>query len=87
MSKDSFDRRAFLKGAAATAAAVIGTHVVGTNLALLHATASPDGREVQVMVAVDNLIKGAGGQAVQAANLALGVEETAGLKLAGVFPC
>jgi N-acetyl-gamma-glutamyl-phosphate reductase len=63
------------------------THVVGTNLALLHATASPDGREVQVMVAVDNLIKGAGGQAVQAANLALGLEETTGLKLAGVFPC
>jgi N-acetyl-gamma-glutamyl-phosphate reductase len=63
------------------------THVVGTNLALIHATASDDGREVQVMVAIDNLIKGAGGQAVQAMNLALGLEETAGLKLAGMFPC
>src|SRR5580765_2248068 len=31
MSKDSFDRRAFLKGAAATAAAVIGTQVAATN--------------------------------------------------------
>jgi N-acetyl-gamma-glutamyl-phosphate reductase len=63
------------------------THAVGTNLALLHATASDDGREVQVMVAVDNLIKGAGGQAVQAMNLALGLDETAGLLLAGMFPC
>jgi len=63
------------------------THAVGTNLALIHATASEDGREVQVMVAVDNLIKGAGGQAVQAMNLALGLEETAGLKLAGMYPC
>ena len=63
------------------------THAVGTNLALIHATASDDGREVQVMVAVDNLIKGAGGQAVQAMNLALGLEETAGLKLASMYPC
>ena len=41
----------------------------------------------QVTVAVDNLIKGAGGQGVQAMNLALGLDETAGLKLAGMFPC
>lgn len=63
------------------------THAVGTNLALIHAATSADGREVQVMVAVDNLIKGAGGQAVQAMNLALGLDETAGLRLAGMFPC
>jgi N-acetyl-gamma-glutamyl-phosphate reductase len=63
------------------------THAVGTNVALLHAEVSPDGSEVQVMVAVDNLVKGAGGQAVQAMNLALGFDETAGLKLAGMYPC
>jgi N-acetyl-gamma-glutamyl-phosphate reductase len=63
------------------------THAVGTNLALLHPAVSEDGREIQVTVAVDNLIKGAGGQAVQAMNLALGLEETAGLRLAGMFPC
>jgi N-acetyl-gamma-glutamyl-phosphate reductase common form len=63
------------------------THAVGTNLALIYPTTSADGREVQVMVAVDNLIKGAGGQAVQAMNLALGLDETAGLRLAGMFPC
>ena len=63
------------------------THVVGTNLALLHAVASPDGREVQVMCVIDNLIKGAGGQALQAMNLALGLDERAGLLAPGPFPC
>ena len=63
------------------------THAIGTNLALMHVVGSPDRRELQVMVAVDNLIKGAGGQAVQAMNLALGLDETAGLRLAGMFPC
>jgi N-acetyl-gamma-glutamyl-phosphate reductase common form len=48
------------------------THAVGTNYALIHAAQSADGREAQVMVAVDNLVKGAGGQAIQAMNLALG---------------
>lgn len=61
--------------------------VVGSNLAALHAVASPDGREVQVMCVIDNLIKGAGGQAVQAANLALGLPETAGLTAPGPMPC
>jgi N-acetyl-gamma-glutamyl-phosphate reductase len=37
-----------------------------------------------VICAIDNLGKGAAGQAVQNANLALGLEETAGLRLSGV---
>jgi N-acetyl-gamma-glutamyl-phosphate reductase len=37
-----------------------------------------------VICAEDNLGKGAAGNAVQNANLALGLEETAGLRLAGV---
>jgi N-acetyl-gamma-glutamyl-phosphate reductase len=63
------------------------THAVGTNYALMHATQSPDGRELQVSVAIDNLVKGAGGQAIQAMNLALGVDECAGLMSTGIFPC
>jgi len=63
------------------------THAVGTNYALIHATGSPDGREAQVSVAIDNLVKGAGGQAIQAMNLALGIEECAGLTAAAPFPC
>ncbi len=43
------------------------------------------GRAVVVAV-LDNLTKGSSGQAIQNANLMLGVEETAGLLLAPVFP-
>jgi N-acetyl-gamma-glutamyl-phosphate reductase len=39
-----------------------------------------------VVAALDNLTKGSSGQAVQNANLMLGVEETAGLMLAPVYP-
>jgi N-acetyl-gamma-glutamylphosphate reductase len=63
------------------------THAVGTNYALIHAAASADGREIQVSIAIDNLVKGAGGQAVQAMNLALGLNECAGLTAAAAFPC
>jgi N-acetyl-gamma-glutamyl-phosphate reductase len=63
------------------------THVVGTNLAMLHAAASEDGRDVQVICVIDNLIKGAGGQAIQAMNLALGLDERAGLLAPGPTPC
>jgi N-acetyl-gamma-glutamyl-phosphate reductase len=38
-----------------------------------------------VICAIDNLGKGAAGQAVQNANLALGFDETAGLRLSGVL--
>jgi N-acetyl-gamma-glutamyl-phosphate reductase len=63
------------------------THAVGTNYALIYVAQSVDGREAQVMVAVDNLVKGAGGQAIQAMNLALGLPEETGLRFAGMFPC
>lgn len=62
------------------------THVVGTNVALISVAASADGFEVQVSVALDNLVKGAGGQAVQAMNLALGLDERAGLTAGPVYP-
>ena len=38
-----------------------------------------------VICAIDNLGKGAAGQAVQNANLALGLPETEGLRLQGVL--
>lgn len=63
------------------------THCVGTNYALVNAQSNADGTEIQVMVAIDNLVKGAGGQAVQAMNLSLGLPETAGLEFGGIFPC
>jgi N-acetyl-gamma-glutamyl-phosphate reductase len=63
------------------------THAVGTNYALINAAASDEGTELQVTVAIDNLVKGAGGQAIQAMNLALGIAEEAGLRGGGMFPC
>jgi len=59
---------------------------LGTNCA--HLTARYDERtdHVVVLSALDNLCKGASGQAVQCANLALGLPETAGLPLVAVYP-
>ena len=54
----------------------------------VHITARADARTgwVMVIAALDNLVKGASGQAVQCANLALGLDETAGLAVAGIYP-
>ena len=38
------------------------------------------------LCAIDNLVKGAAGSAVQALNIALGFEETAGLDFPGLHP-
>jgi N-acetyl-gamma-glutamyl-phosphate reductase len=53
-----------------------------------HLTARFDERTGTVLVlsALDNLTKGASGQAVQCANLALGLPETTGLPQVGVYP-
>jgi N-acetyl-gamma-glutamyl-phosphate reductase len=58
----------------------------GSNCA--HVTVRVDERTgwVLAMGAIDNLIKGASGQAVQCANLALGLPEGTGLPTAGVYP-
>src|SRR3954447_19322141 len=44
------------------------------------------GKQIVVFSAIDNLVKGAAGQAVQNMNLMFGLEETTGLKLAGTNP-
>ena len=51
-----------------------------TNLCLVHPTLDPDGNRAVVFAAIDNLWKGASGQAVQNLNLMLGLPETAGLE-------
>ena len=54
----------------------------------VHLTARYDERTgwVVVLAALDNLVKGASGQAVQCANILLGLDETAGLSSIGVYP-
>jgi N-acetyl-gamma-glutamyl-phosphate reductase len=51
-----------------------------TNLCLVHPTAAADGERAIVFAAIDNLWKGASGQAVQNLNLMLGLPETEGLE-------
>ena len=55
--------------------------VVGRNVVRVHVTAAANTRRPALIVisAIDNLIKGAGGQAVQNANVMLGLDECAGL--------
>jgi N-acetyl-gamma-glutamyl-phosphate reductase len=50
-----------------------------TNICRIHATVEPATGRVLVFSAIDNLWKGAAGQAVQDLNLMLGLPETEGL--------
>ncbi len=59
---------------------------VGSNSCHLQATLDLDSGRVIVVSAIDNLGKGAAGQAVQNANLMLGLPETTGLPVFGVAP-
>src|SRR6516165_537267 len=58
----------------------------GSNVA--HVTARVDRRTgwVVALCALDNLVKGASGQAIQCANAALSLPETTGLPTAGLYP-
>jgi N-acetyl-gamma-glutamyl-phosphate reductase len=58
----------------------------GTNAAHLQATTDVNSGRIIVTVAIDNLGKGAAGQAVQNANLMLGLTEAAGLSIDAVAP-
>ncbi|MGK6350264.1 N-acetyl-gamma-glutamyl-phosphate reductase [Parapedobacter sp. DT-150] len=56
--------------------------VVNTNKCILHV--EKHGNKLLIVSAIDNLLKGASGQAVQNMNLLFGLEETAGLRLKSV---
>jgi N-acetyl-gamma-glutamyl-phosphate reductase len=58
----------------------------GSNSCHLQATIDVDSGRIVVVSALDNLGKGAAGQAVQCANLMFGLPETAGLSAFGVAP-
>jgi N-acetyl-gamma-glutamyl-phosphate/LysW-gamma-L-alpha-aminoadipyl-6-phosphate reductase len=60
--------------------------VAGTNRAEVGFELDPGNRRVVVFSAIDNMMKGSAGQAVHAANVALGLEETAGLEFQGLHP-
>jgi N-acetyl-gamma-glutamyl-phosphate reductase len=58
----------------------------GSNCAHVTARVDPRTGWVLSLCALDNLVKGASGQAVQCANIALGLTETTGLPMAGLWP-
>jgi N-acetyl-gamma-glutamyl-phosphate reductase len=58
----------------------------GSNSCHLQVTVDTDSDRIVVVSALDNLGKGAAGQAVQCANLMLGLPETAGLSVDGIAP-
>jgi N-acetyl-gamma-glutamyl-phosphate reductase len=60
--------------------------VAGSNGAQLQVAADPRAGRAVVVAAIDNLGKGAAGQAIQNANLMLDLPETAGLTSIGVAP-
>ncbi len=60
--------------------------VAGSNSVHLQAAIDLSSGRVIVLSAIDNLGKGAAGQAVQNANLMLGLPETAGLAVDGIAP-
>lgn len=62
------------------------THVAGANTAHVGVAADDRAGVALVSCALDNLVKGAAGQAIQAANVATGTAETAGLPTAGMYP-
>jgi N-acetyl-gamma-glutamyl-phosphate reductase len=58
----------------------------GSNAVHFQAAADAHSGRAVVIAALDNLVKGAAGQAIQIANLMLGLPETAGLTVHGVAP-
>jgi N-acetyl-gamma-glutamyl-phosphate reductase len=59
---------------------------LGSNSVHVTAMADPRTGWVVAIAALDNLVKGASGQAIQCANLMLDFPETAGLPTVGVYP-
>jgi N-acetyl-gamma-glutamyl-phosphate reductase len=58
----------------------------GANTALVQVAVDADAGRVVTVTALDNLVKGTAGAAVQSLNLALGLPETTGLSTEGVAP-
>ena len=61
-------------------------NVRGSNRCQIALYRPQGGNTVVILSVIDNLVKGAAGQAVQNMNLMFGLEETAGLGAIGVYP-
>jgi N-acetyl-gamma-glutamyl-phosphate reductase len=59
---------------------------IGANTALVQVTVDEKAGRVVVVCAIDNLVKGTAGAALQSMNVALGLPETTGLTTIGLAP-
>ncbi len=60
--------------------------VLGSNTALIGLVVDEAAGRVVTVTALDNLVKGTAGTAIQSANIAFGLDETSGLPIDGVAP-
>ncbi len=60
--------------------------VLGANTALMGLAIDRDANRVVIVTAVDNLVKGTAGAAVQSMNIALGLPEGTALSVNGLAP-
>jgi len=58
----------------------------GSNTCLVYPTLDPRTGKLVVISAIDNLVKGAAGQAVQNMNIMLGLPEATGLESLAIYP-
>ena len=58
----------------------------GSNTCFVYPMIEPNSGRLIVISAIDNLVKGAAGQAVQCANIMYGLPETQGLPVEGIYP-
>jgi N-acetyl-gamma-glutamyl-phosphate reductase len=58
----------------------------GSNHCFIYPTLDPRTKRLIVIACLDNLVKGASGQAIQNANLLFGLAETTGLEQLGIHP-
>ena len=61
-------------------------HTLGNNMCLVHPSVDERNGMLVAIGVLDNLVKGAAGQAIENMNLMLGLEQTCGLNLPAVYP-
>jgi len=61
-------------------------HTAGSNFCLIYTTVDHRTNRLIVISAIDNLVKGAAGQAIQNMNLMFGFPETAGINMIALYP-
>ena len=80
---EAYGRERFVKVVEAPPAT---KHTSGTNLCLIYPTIDRRGGKLVVVSCLDNLVKGASGQAIQNMNQMLGYPEETGLDAVALFP-